>query len=88
MATTQGSSPGTRLAHRIARNAAAGTIEGVCPEKRIGRSKWFKADVGVDRIDKADVALAVSYLESQGMLERNRSDANLVRVRRSRQSES
>jgi hypothetical protein len=33
--------PGTRLAHRIARNAAAGTIEGVCPEKRIGRSKWF-----------------------------------------------
>jgi hypothetical protein len=75
-----------RLAHRIATLAAGGTIESVCSVKRIGRSKWFNVKVGVQRIDKADVALAVPYLEMQGLLERHPSDQNLVRVRSARKT--
>lgn len=73
----------TRLGHEIAASAAEITIESCClpdPAEPNVPACWYNIELGLEGDEKADVAMAVRYLELLGLLQRHASNPDLVCV--------
>jgi hypothetical protein len=67
------------LGHQSTAISAEAVIESSCARPN-ARARWYDIKQ-VNRIEKADVVRAATYLELRGLLKRHPSNADLVRCR-------